>query len=74
MSVQLTLEQETAVAQIAEVTERTTDELAQEAVDKFLHTQREHQAAIERSRAQIVAGQTLSHEEVFSNLKKRMGW
>jgi predicted transcriptional regulator len=74
MSVQLTTEQESELAHLAQASDRTTDELAQEAVARFLHAQEEHRAAVERSRAQAAAGHTHSHEEVFSNLKKRMGW
>ncbi len=74
MSVQLTVEQESELAHLAQASERTADDLAQEAVARFLQAQEEHRAAIGRSRAQIAAGRTVSHEEVFSNLKKRMGW
>jgi predicted transcriptional regulator len=74
MSVQLTAGQEMELASIAQRTERTTDEVAQEAVARFLEASAEHSFAIARAREQIRLGQTRSHEEVFAQLKQRMGW
>jgi len=74
MTIQLTVEQESELAQLAEARDRTPDELAQEAVAQFLQAQAKHREAIERSREQVAAGHTKSHEQVFAELNKRMGW
>jgi len=74
MSVQLTTDQELELASIAKDEEKTMDELAQEAVARFLASRVEHRAAIQRARASIAAGRVVEHEEVFARLKQRFGW
>lgn len=74
MSVQLTFDQELELAEIARTTERTTDEVAQEAVARFLADAAEHRAAVARAREDVAAGRYIEHEEVFRRLKERFGW
>jgi predicted transcriptional regulator len=74
MSVQLTVEQEVELTHLAQSVDRTTDELAQEAVAEFLAGRKLRVASILRAREQVAAGQTTPHEEVFAALKQRMGW
>lgn len=74
MSVQLTVEQEAELAQLAQFTHRSTDDLAQEAVARFLEGQEAHRSRIEKSREQIASGKTQAHEDVFAELKRTMGW
>lgn len=74
MSVQLTADQDFELAELARVSERTTDEVAQEAVARFLAAQAEHGAAVQVARTQVARGETIPHEEVFARLKQSLGW
>jgi predicted transcriptional regulator len=74
MTFQLTHDQEVKLVELAKNSERSTDELTQEAVAQFLTSQAEHRDKVERSRAQIAQGRTKSNEQVFSELKRRFGW
>ncbi|MDQ2924880.1 MAG: hypothetical protein M3R43_04915, partial [Acidobacteriota bacterium] len=59
---------------LAKTSERTPDELAQEAIAQFLAAQAEHREKIQRSREQISQDRSKSNEAVFADLKQRFGW
>ncbi len=74
MTLELSAVREHELADLARNSERTPDELAQEAVAQFLAGQAEHREKIQRSREQIAQGRSKTNEAVFADLKRRFGW
>jgi len=65
MAVQLKPEQEEQLEDFAAQSGRTTDELAQEAVDNFLAYRREFVAAVHEGLAAADRGELIDHDEVI---------
>ncbi len=74
MGIQLTVDQELELEELARASDRTRDDVAQEAVACLLADQEAHRAKIARAREQIARGETIPHEEVFVCLKQQMDW
>ena len=72
MTVHLTPAQEEQLQTLATERGRTPDELAQEAVDRFLAYQAHHQAAVEEARSAVARGEVLEHEDVILRIQQRM--
>jgi predicted transcriptional regulator len=71
MPLHLTPELEHRLEQLAARTERTPEELAQEALDRFVSEQEEILAAIQEGDNDIASGNVLPHEEVVARFQKR---
>ena len=72
MAVHLAPELEQKLRHLAAKTERTTDELAQEAVDSYLRHVESLTAAVREGEESAKREGWLSHEEVFERLNKRL--
>jgi predicted transcriptional regulator len=66
MTLQLTAALEQRLAHLAAEVHRSPDELAQEAVDRFLTYNEELSAAVEIGRAAAARGEMVDHEEVMT--------
>jgi predicted transcriptional regulator len=72
MTVHLTAAQEQRLEHLAAQSERSSDELAQEAIDKFLEYKEGLIAAVREGEESAEREGWLSHEEVFERLDKRL--
>jgi predicted transcriptional regulator len=71
MPLHLTPELEQRLEQVAAQSGRTPEELAHEALDRFVTEQEEILAAIQEGDDDIAAGRVLDHEEVVARFEKR---
>jgi predicted transcriptional regulator len=72
MTVHLTAAQEQRLEHLAAQSERSSDELAQEAIDKFLDHKESLIAEVREGEESAEREGWLSHEEVFERLNKRL--
>jgi predicted transcriptional regulator len=72
MTVQLTAEQEAQLARIAEQSGRAVDELAREAVDRYLAEDAHFRAAVLQGLAEADRGELLSSEEVWASVEREL--
>ena len=70
MEVPLTEDQITQLAQVAKAKGRTTDELAQEVLARYLEEEARFVEAVRLGEAQLERGEYLSHEEVGQRIKR----
>ena len=71
MTLQLTSELEQRLAQVAEQTHRSTDELAQEAIDRFLTYREGLIAAVREADESAERDGVLTSEEVLARITAR---
>jgi predicted transcriptional regulator len=72
MSIHLTVAQEQRLEHLAAQTERSSDELAQEAIDRFLDYREALIAAVCEGEESAEREGWLSHEEVVERINKRL--
>ena len=70
MEVPLTEDQLTQLAQVARAKGRTTDELAQEVLTRYLEEEARFVEAVKLGEAQLERGEYLTHEEVGQRVKR----
>ena len=70
MEVPLTEDQITQLAQVAKAKGRTTDELAQEVLARYLEEEARFVEAVRLGEAQLERGEYVSHEEVGQRIKR----
>lgn len=70
MEVPLTEDQLTQLAQVAKAKGRTTDELAQEVLIRYLEEEARFVEAVKLGEAQLERGEYLTHEEVGRHVKR----
>lgn len=70
MEVPLTEDQLTQLAQVAKARGRTTDELAQEVLTRYLEEEARFVEAVKLGEAQLERGEYLTHEEVGQRIKR----
>lgn len=72
MDVQLNSEQAAQLARIAAMSGRPVDELAREAVDRYLAEEARFQAAVQAGIDDADRGKLLSSDEVWARLEQKM--
>jgi predicted transcriptional regulator len=72
MSIHLTVAQEQRLEHLAAQTERSSDELAQEAIDRYLDYREALIAAVREGEESAEQEGWLSHEEVVERVNKRL--
>lgn len=72
MDVQLSSEQAAQLARIASVSGRKVDELAREAVDRYLAEEARFQTAVQAGIDSADRGELVSSEDVWVRLEKKM--
>jgi len=70
MEVQLTEDQLAQLAQVAKAKGRTTDELAQEILTRYLEEEARFVEAVKLGEAQLERGEYLTHEEVGRRIER----
>ena len=70
MEVPLTEDQLTQLAQIAKAKGRTTDELAQEVLTRYLKEEARFVEAVKLGEAQLERGEYLTHQKVGQRIKR----
>jgi predicted transcriptional regulator len=70
MVVQLSSEQESQLASIASVTGRAVDELAREAVDRFLAEEARFHAAVETGQDAAARGDFVPTDQVWATVER----
>ncbi len=72
MAVQLKPEQEAQLSQIADKTGRSADELAREAVDRYLAEEARFHAAVQAGQDAAARGEFVSASEVWANIEREL--
>jgi predicted transcriptional regulator len=72
VTVQLTAEQEAQLSRIAEQSGRAVDELAREAVDRYLAEDVHFRAAVLQGLAEADRGEFISSSEVWASVEREL--
>jgi predicted transcriptional regulator len=72
MEVQLSVEQEAQLSRMADQTGRTLDELAREAVDRYLTEESRFHAAVQAGQEAAVRGDFVPTSEVWARVERAL--